>query len=55
MSTITADLSYADLICIQNLLLAYSLTAHTQGNTSVSKLAGELASKVTNKIMTMEA
>ena len=55
---ITTDnkaLSYADLICISNLLLAYSLNANINTEEGVARLAVNMARKIGNILNDMEA
>jgi len=55
---ITTDnkaLSYVDLICISNLLLAHSLDAGVKGNSETATLALNLAQKIHSILKDMEA
>ncbi len=55
---ITTDnkaLSYADLICISNLLLAYSLEVSIKGQAEGAKLAVNFAQKIHTILKDMEA
>ena len=55
---ITTDnkaLSYADLICISNLLLAYSLEVSIKGQAEGAKLAINFAQKIHTILKDMEA
>jgi hypothetical protein len=53
-STDTA-FSYVDLVNLQNLLLTASLNAHATGNGNISRIAGDLASKVVAQLAEMGA
>jgi hypothetical protein len=54
ITTVTEGLTYADLINLKNILWSHSLQASTNEQSSVAKVAGELAIKVTILINEME-
>ena len=55
ISTHNNELTYADLVCIKNILWAHSLKASIAEDVSISVISGNLAIKVTKIILDMEA
>ena len=55
ISTHNNELTYADLVCIKNILWERSLVAGNADNVSLSVISGNLAVKVTKLILDMEA
>lgn len=54
ITTDSKALSYADLICISNLLLAYSLNATINTEEGVARVAVNLARKIGNILNDMD-